>query len=387
MSPETRKTERVESIDVLRGLSCLAVVLFHVRVELWVGWVRIRSYPQEYDSFDQWAAWLSAPCPFLGYAILLFFMISGFCIHYPNVEGQSMPWNRYLARRILRIYPPYLCAVLFTAVVAWICHHGGGDKTWDMTRMFRAATLTQNYPPGSGQFLSNPALWTIPVEMEFYLFYPLVFWAWTRFGSIVVGFAALVLAGGGLALAQSDPAWSWLTFTSVLFWIFWLSGAWYANQYRRGAVGKLGAGGMVSAIVLLGMAIWTYFKYRHSPSVLASGIQYFLWGGFYFIVFRAMTGRGAPYLRKGFLGSLSRGAAWLGKISFSLYLIHFPFFKLCGFLYRNYLGEKPSNFLVTLAFIPLVIAFAWLFHKTVEIPSHALSRSLGKPSPESVADK
>ena len=184
-----------------------------------------------------------------------------------------------------------------------------------------------------------------------------------------------------------DPAWAWLTFTSVLFWIFWLSGAWYANRYRRGEVGRLGAGGTVSAIVLLGMAIWTYFEYRYHPSALSSGIQYFLWGGFYFLVFRAVTGRGAPYLKKGFIGRLSRGAAWLGKISFSLYLIHFPFFKFCGFVYRHLYGEKPSNFLITLAFVPLVVIVAWVFYKIVEIPSHALSRSLSKPSPESAADK
>ena len=380
MNLETRKTERVESIDVLRGLSCLAVVLFHIRVELWVGWVRIRSYPEEYDSFDQWAAWLSAPCPFLGYAILLFFVISGFCIHYPNVERQSMPWKRYLARRILRIYPPYLCAVLFTTVVAWSCHHWWGDNTWDVIRMIRAATLTQNYPPGPGQFLSNPALWTIPVEMEFYLFYPLVFLVWTRFGSTVLGLAALVLAGGGVALAQSDRAWAWLTFTSVLFWTFWLSGAWYANQYRRGEVVKLGSGSVVSAIFFISLAIWLYFEHRYRSSPIATITQYFLWGGFYFIVFRMFTERSAQYSRKGFIRRLAGGAAWLGKISFSLYLVHFPFFKLCGFLYRHYFGEKPTNFLVTLSFVPLVIVVAWIFYIVVEIPSHTLSRKWGKPN-------
>ena len=85
--------ERVPMIDALRGLSCLGILLYHVRVDLWIGWWRITSYPEEYSSFAKTVAWLSAPTPFLGYAILLFFLISGFCIHYPNtLESRKPKW-------------------------------------------------------------------------------------------------------------------------------------------------------------------------------------------------------------------------------------------------------------------------------------------------------
>ena len=76
-----KRQERVPMIDALRGLSCLGILLYHVRVDLWIGWWRIRSYPDEYSAFAKATAWLSVPTPFLGYAILLFFLISGFCIH------------------------------------------------------------------------------------------------------------------------------------------------------------------------------------------------------------------------------------------------------------------------------------------------------------------
>ena len=45
------QTCRIPVIDFLRGLSCLGVLLYHVRVELWIGWWRITSYPHEYSSF------------------------------------------------------------------------------------------------------------------------------------------------------------------------------------------------------------------------------------------------------------------------------------------------------------------------------------------------
>ena len=66
--------------------------------------------------------------------------------------------------------------------------------------------------------------------------------------------------------------------------------------------------------------------------------------------------------------------AWLGKISFSLYLIHFPLFKLLGYIHRESFGEKPANFLVPLAYLIPVIFVAWLFFKFVENPIHKWSK-------------
>ena len=361
---------RVDAIDVLRGLSCLAVVLYHVRVDLWIGWWRIRSYPEQYSAFDHAVSWLSVPCPFLGYAIVLFFIISGFCIHYPNAEKQAMPWPRYLARRFLRIYPPYLAAILFTAAVAWTCDTHWGDSTFSSDRIFRTATLTQNYPPEAGQFLSNPSLWTIPVEMEFYLLYPLVFLAWERFGATTVGIAALALAA--LALFFAEQGFVWITFTSALFWLFWLSGAWFAERHRKNDWPKPGPAHYVGSAVLLAMGLWA--RMENVPSAM----QYFLWGAFYVVVFLLVVGRKANEDAPRLIQLASSTLAWIGNISFSLYLIHFPFFKLCGLLYRNAFGHKPTNFLVSLSFVPLAILVAWLFHRVIETPSHHLSRRLGR---------
>ena len=123
-----KNSDRIPVIDFLRGLSCLGILLYHVRVDLWIGWWRITSYPYEYSSFAKAMAWFSIPTPFLGYAIILFFLISGFCIHYPNTYKHANPcWKTYLIRRFLRIYPAYFVALVFstfrlwTLVVFWSC--------------------------------------------------------------------------------------------------------------------------------------------------------------------------------------------------------------------------------------------------------------------------
>ena len=53
------------------GLSCLGILLYHVRIDLWIGWWRVTSYPQEYSAFAKAMAWFSIPTPFWD-TILLF---------------------------------------------------------------------------------------------------------------------------------------------------------------------------------------------------------------------------------------------------------------------------------------------------------------------------
>ena len=140
------KDERIKVIDLLRGLSCLGVLLYHVRVDLWVGWWQITSYPQEYSTFAKLMAWLSVPTPFLGFAILLFFLISGFCIHYPNTVPNANPcWKTYFIRRFWRIYPTYFIAILFTALISYYCKAIWNDQTWDPNKIFESPSITGGF--------------------------------------------------------------------------------------------------------------------------------------------------------------------------------------------------------------------------------------------------
>ena len=208
------KNERIEVIDLLRGLSCLGVLLYHVRIDLWIGWWRITSYPDQYSSFAKAMAWLSVPTPFLGYAILLFFLISGFCIHYPNTTFNANPcWKTYFIRRFWRIYPTYLVAVLITSIISYYCYVKWGDPTWDTNKILRVATVSQNYPPNNGQFLSNPSLWTSPLEIEFYALYPLAFCFFAKFRSISLLFG-IALGLSVLCVNLTNAGIQWLSFTA-----------------------------------------------------------------------------------------------------------------------------------------------------------------------------
>jgi peptidoglycan/LPS O-acetylase OafA/YrhL len=362
-----KNSDRIPVIDFLRGLSCLGVLLYHVRVDLWIGWWRITSYPHEYSTFAKAMAWLSVPTPFMGYAVLLFFLISGFCIHYPNTYRSIRPnWKTYLARRFWRIYPAYIAALLLTAGISYICLNLWGDKTWDVSKILRIVTLTQNYPPGNGQFLCNPSLWTIPLEIEFYLLYPLAFLFFEAKKSSLLWI--ITLGSSTLSILFGYQGYQWLSFTALFLWPSWLLGAWIAQLYRDQRLNGIKLGYLLSSTGLsLGVALMSRYQNWEGWA------QYFAWASFYSFFFIFCLSH-AAFINRTIGTRLMKAISWIGKISFSLYLIHFPLFKLFGYLHRDIFGEKPANFLISLSYLLPVILLAGLFFRWVEDPIHQRSK-------------
>jgi peptidoglycan/LPS O-acetylase OafA/YrhL len=63
-----------------------------------------------------------------------------------------------------------------------------------------------------------------------------------------------------------------------------------------------------------------------------------------------------------------------GTISYSFYLLHFPFFRLAGAAWVSAFGSKPESFLVPTLGTLLVVPLAWIFFRLVERPSHKLGQ-------------
>tara|TARA_B100002019_G_scaffold280943_1_gene284451 strand:- start:1552 stop:2661 length:1110 start_codon:yes stop_codon:yes gene_type:complete len=362
-----KEKERIEIIDLLRGISCLGVLLYHVRVDLWTGWWNIKLNPQNFSSFEKLTAWISIPTPFMGYAILLFFLISGFCIHYPNTSSSAQPhWLHYFKRRFWRIYPTYLVSVFLTASISYYIHIQWDDTTWKIERVIRVALLSQNYPPENGQFLSNPSLWTIPLEIEFYAIYPLAFFLILRLKFTWLIFISLCISAFTVYLMHLG--FQWVSYTSLLLWPSWLLGAWVAALYRENKISEINL-----VVFSFGLIVFLILSLLSRLENWESWLQYGFWTGFYFILFLLfLRSEKDIYRARKYL--IYRALAWLGQISFSLYLVHFPLFKLFGYLHRDFFGEKPANFLFSLLYFIPVIFLAWIFFKFIENPIHIWSK-------------
>ncbi|MFN2046998.1 acyltransferase family protein [Pantoea agglomerans] len=137
---------KLNSIQYLRGIAALLVVMFHFRTDL------AADFPVANQLFAQGAI-----------GVDLFFMISGFIVYYVTAkENDGIKSSRiFFTKRICRILPPYMIATLFIAGNSW--------EKWSATLhsfSFLPADITQTAP-----YFGYPRLfvgWSLNYEFVFY---------------------------------------------------------------------------------------------------------------------------------------------------------------------------------------------------------------------------
>ena len=153
-------------------------------------------------------------------AVDSFFVVSGFLItgSYERCHGL---WSFYV-RRVFRLYPMYLCVVLLqTALMLTLLPNGPFSELPSTLRYLATNMLLANFVQYDiGGVLSglhnpgiNPSLWTLKIEIGFYLIVPLIYVATRRWGWMVLAmiFAASIVYSfemlhlGDIRLARQLP--------------------------------------------------------------------------------------------------------------------------------------------------------------------------------------
>lgn len=157
---------RLAALDGLRGIAVLLVLWYHV-----------------------WEiSWLPAPFAVLQFlpetgfvGVHLFFFLSGFVIAYPFVRAQlrgSAPpsWRHFAWRRFIKIVPSYLISI---AVAYAIGYPARQVPSASLPALVEHLLFIHTWFPASFGAI-NGVLWTLSVEVEFYLLFPLVWWCFSR---------------------------------------------------------------------------------------------------------------------------------------------------------------------------------------------------------------
>jgi peptidoglycan/LPS O-acetylase OafA/YrhL len=350
---------RFPLIDALRGIAATSVVLYHVYLLDLVpraGAARVEPV----------RAVLAGG--YLG--VYIFFVLSGFVIAHSIGGARITPGfiGRFALRRSLRLDPPYW-AVIGAALLA--AHAGIQDGT----RPLPSAGGVVAHLFYLQQFLGIPHLvgvfWTLCLEIQFYLVY------------VLAGFAAQRLAGGRGA-AVFGPLWlvSLLVAAHVLrvrsavflwAWPYFFLGAltaWHHAGRISGRTWAIVTG--ATCLVLLG-SYSRWISADDAPArtgvVAATTAALFLAG-------LARAGE-RPWLQTVTLG---RPLQYLGRISYSLYLVHVLVCAAVARLELWLLGDRPLGAAALLAVLiggtVLSIGAAQLVHLAVERPAHRLSRRI-----------
>lgn len=332
--PEIPKIQRAAGLDSIRFVCALIVVFAHT------GQPPLRGYvsPDSLVGFviDGALANLMSSAA----AVIVFFVISGFCIHYPFTQSLRIPsLPGYFSRRYIRIGIPVLVAIWISSLVGL------------SLRLFEGTIL-----------------WSLAAELIYYSIYPVLLLARRRIGSwlplIAVSFVAALCVAATNPLSGEYPK-----FGLQLNWLLglpcWLAGCQLADHFRNKPVVKpipwiwfARAGMWLLMMVCMVLRYHTPIGYPWSLNVFA--LIAAVWINF------ELTHMGA---RKPW-GWLEHLGVW----SYSLYLTH----KLAVIVYDWF--SVPSlgvwgDWALRLGFILL---FAYGFYLICEKPAHFLARSVGR---------
>jgi len=351
-------------IDALRGFAALLVAYFHCRQVTWIGMEAFHHSHASLANPGTIAAWLTLPVAWGSAGVSIFFVISGYCIHrsgaarlLKNPDFQ-LDARQFWLRRFVRIYPALFAALLLTLAADSISLTlpPVSHKILDIGPHAFLVNLFSLQGVAGKTYGSNGALWTLSLEVQFYLLYPLVFALRRRFGltAVIAGIAAINVASA-LTLQRHD-----LTFFTS-YWFSWILGAWVAEARLRGSAGFPFAYAAAALLAVAGCAAFHFGQFG----------AFQLWACAFACYFVKALSR--PFAAGGIVTSMF---SKLGDFSYSLYLIHLPLFVLlASLLYRSAL--QPSiwpSFGFTLTVLPV----AWVFYRLFEKPALNVAARLRK---------
>ena len=358
---------RYEELDSLRGVAAMVVVFYHASLY----WNPPYSVAR--------TRWLQSPFGLLlsgPDAVLLFFVMSGFVLFLPYVRPEGPdPYPLYLVKRVCRIYLPYLAAlgVSIGADLLFYRPMGGMFPRWvNWHRPFPVGAVWQHVlfigQAPIAEF--NPAFWSLVHEMRISLVYPLVAFVALRF-SLAWGVAASVtLCAGGFGLAWVLGVEDVNTLGYSGLFVLGALLARYLPEIRV----RIGTGGGWIRAVLLVVAVFL-FKVLHAVPER--------YHGFWLVV--PVHGLGAALVLVLALTTVhfkavlhTRPLRWLGKVSYSIYLLHaVVLYSLASLFWK----ATRHHLLLMAAGVGLTLVLAEPFYEWVERPSMLLGRRLTRRRP------
>jgi peptidoglycan/LPS O-acetylase OafA/YrhL len=310
----TGEPTHIPALDGLRGCAILAVLLLHFTSAL--------------------AAPASAPAraikqvSSLGWTgVDLFFVLSGFLITGILADAKETPhrYRTFYARRALRILPLYYGFVLLLFIVPPLI--GARAYTTSFADQLPYWLYLQNFRPMSSGALDFAAhLWSLAIEEQFYLVWPLVIFTFSRT-------AALRICAGCLVGALAYRVFSVFTVDDLRAVYFHTFGR-IDGLALGGAIALMARGGggvarlrwmapMVLGIALLALALAP----RLHPSGFNPGGVYMVSVGYSALAFLfgavlvlALDG-GWPILARLLSARVLR---FFGRYSYGLYVLHVP---------------------------------------------------------------
>lgn len=370
--------DRLPFVEGLRGVAALYVVLTHFR-----SMVDPSILTGKPSTAPEWVQIVLAPFGYGHLAVAAFIVLSGFCLQvslFNGKNGRIRDLGAFFRRRAWRILPPYYaCLGLSILVALYVTSNQSGmpftqyvPVTWEgvISHLF----LVHNFDPDQ-MYKINGVLWSIAIEVQIYLLFPILVAIQFRFGRLaMIGVTSVLAVGTLLLFPTAMKLYPWFL---PLFGFGMVAAYWaYRPSLRAGTMPALGG-----ILAVVGMIATCWMSANNLPIPwcdVAVGIA---------VAALVYSGAVRPWSK------LTAPFAWkplvaLGMFSYSLYLMHHPIQQIL-YVYRPAFVQGAAMELgyLVLVGLPVILALCFgfsvlferpfLFHREAIAP--VLREGLGTP--------
>jgi peptidoglycan/LPS O-acetylase OafA/YrhL len=377
---------RIDSFDSLRGIASVIVIIFHCLISFPIFY--FATYEDKYNS-NIVKLFIITPLHTIwagNEAVLLFFVLSGFVLSIPFLNNKESNYFAFVVNRFCRIYIPYIIIMFLSSLLMMLFADYKNidllsetyNSRWDHPITFKAVEayiLMINYDTTN----VNGVVWTLYHEMRVSLFFPLIMviivkYNWKK--SLFILIASIIFLFNILGLLSnfftngllSDLIFS--TRDTVYYTTFFIIGILLA-KFQKQIKSLIKPMNIIKKVFLLLLSLslinfrWMLLIYKFNNAILKDIIP--VLGIVILFGLVLSCGKLDLFLAKSYF-------LFLGKISYSLYLVHIPVLMISSLYLSKIIPLKMAFLLIPFLSIPI----AYLVNRFIEIPSIKLGKKLTK---------
>lgn len=321
---------------------------------------------------DDWWQWFFYPFHFGSWGVTLFFVISGFCIHWSYLQWRQQHsakkfWPQYFVRRFFRIYPPYLASIIMILAVGILFERPRNLPA--MRDLVLHLFMVHNFSQDSF-FKLTGSFWSLAVEVQLYIVYPLFLMLTIRLGFRIFltlcGMLGMLSAAWNYASGSALPFW--ISQLPFFYWFTWGLGALVAEQHFQGKNNALRLRSFGWPLFLLAV-VAAHFRSTEWLSALAIASASAIW-----LTSSLQTVPNTTSI----IWQIIR---CVGVISYSMYLFHGPLLQHLTDLLKDHLFGNNLQALSTfgaLICFAIIAAASYMVYRFIELPSQRFGKFLAR---------
>jgi peptidoglycan/LPS O-acetylase OafA/YrhL len=316
-----KKNKQLESLVLLRGIAALIVCFCHF------GGALSNTNLIIFQIFHDYGV----------YGVQCFFIISGFIIPLSLYRGsyQLADYPRFLLKRFYRLHPPYLAALILTLLIMFGTYHFRNIEFPEDIFSILKSTIYLHSPQ------DNPVFWTLRVEAEYYFFigvFYLILFKYTKLTYLV--FMPILLIISQISEIEHIKLIPYIAYFFIGLLLFLI----YSDLRKRNEI-------YFSLFIYL-LFVFVFYGIPEGVTSLLT------------VSFILFYNKSIPNIFN-----------YFGKISYSLYLIHFPIGVKFINLSKQYVSVE-YHWILFFAALGISIFCAHIFYLIFEKFSDKLSKKI-----------